>query len=128
MPSPNLTLPAGTQVVTKNAIWGETGQVVCPAGAVGIIIASPADHHNPYLVRFNNGFEAGLLRHQLIIRKHFQQNGVERAGQAALAVINLNDHIIYRCVVGSRAYGLDDESSDTDLHHLPPCSSLFRLC
>lgn len=28
--------------------------------------------------------------------------------------LNLFDHVIYRCIVGSRAYGLDDADSDTD--------------
>jgi len=101
--------------VIRNAIWDESGQVICPAGAVGIILTSPSDHRSPYRVRFNNGYEAGLFRHQILVRKHFQQDGIQRAGQAALAQINLYDRIIYRCVVGSRAYGLDDDSSDTDL-------------
>jgi len=58
MPSPNLTLPAGTQVVTKY--------------------------------------------------------GIRRAEQAALAVVNLYENIIYRYAVVWDAYRLGNEVSDTD--------------
>jgi predicted nucleotidyltransferase len=47
------------------------------------------------------------------IRKHFQKAGLE-ALEDVLEELNLFDYVIYRCIVGSRAYGLDDEDSDTD--------------
>ena len=36
--------------------------------------------------------------------------------------IDLSEYIIYRCIVGSRAYGLDEEESDIDRRgiYLPP--------
>jgi uncharacterized protein len=39
------------------------------------------------------------------------------------------DHIVYRCVIGSRAYGLDTESSDTDRRgfFLPPADVFWSL-
>ena len=38
-------------------------------------------------------------------------------------------HIIYRCVIGSRAYGLDDADSDTDRRgiYLPPADLHWSL-
>nr|WP_228056674.1 nucleotidyltransferase domain-containing protein [Microcoleus sp. LEGE 07076] len=37
-----------------------------------------------------------------------------QSGGDFLAEYNLYDSVIYRCIVGSRAYGLDNEQSDTD--------------
>ena len=42
---------------------------------------------------------------------------------------SLFDRVIYRCVIGSRAYGLDDEESDTDYRgiYLPPADLHWSL-
>lgn len=54
-------------------------------------------------------------------------------GKAALcdplADFNLLDGVIYRCVVGSRAYGLDEDASDTDRRgiYLPPAELHWSL-
>jgi predicted nucleotidyltransferase len=42
---------------------------------------------------------------------------------------NMRPFIIYRCVIGSRAYGLQTESSDTDLRgcYLPPARMTWSL-
>jgi uncharacterized protein len=42
---------------------------------------------------------------------------------------NLNDYVIYRCIVGSKAFGLDDENSDTDYRgiYLPPAELHWSL-
>lgn len=42
---------------------------------------------------------------------------------------DLRDHIIYRCVIGSRAYGLEHEGSDTDRRgfYLPPAHLHWSL-
>lgn len=39
------------------------------------------------------------------------------------------DHVVYRCVIGSRAYGLATETSDTDRRgfFLPPADAFFSL-
>lgn len=39
------------------------------------------------------------------------------------------DHIVYRCIIGSRAYGLDTETSDTDRRgfFLPPADVFWSL-
>jgi predicted nucleotidyltransferase len=51
------------------------------------------------------------------------------SGADPLAEYNLFDHVIYRCVVGSRAYGLDDDASDTDRRgvYLPPAEMHWSL-
>lgn len=43
--------------------------------------------------------------------------------------MNLFNHVIYRCIIGSRAYGLEDEQSDTDYRgfYLPPADLHWSL-
>src|SRR4051812_35206236 len=105
-------ISAGTQIVARIEIRGPNNSLVHPRGAVGVITRTPAGTENHYLVRFPDGFEASLTRDQLEVLKHFK----DRLGNADnLAGFELEDFIIYRCIVGSRAYGLDTDASDTDL-------------
>lgn len=125
MPSPQLILPAGTQVVALVEPRGADGKPVHPRGAVGVVTQAPSDYWHSYRVRFPDGFEATLKRQELAILSRYKAGEVGRdAGEIVgpLAEYDLYDHVIYRCVVGSRAYGLDDEHSDTDRRgvYLPP--------
>lgn len=124
-----LTLPAGTQIVTRVQICNAAGEIICPKGAVGVIVASPPDQRSPYRVQFNNQVEADVFRAQLSVRKHFQRDGVSRYGQAMLAQVDLYQYVIYRCITGSRAYGLDNDASDTDFRgiYLPPAELHWAL-
>lgn len=120
----DLPLPVDTQVVTRAEARGPGGALVCPRGAVGVVVAAPAEAGGAYWVRFPDGGEAQLQRRDLAIRKHFQRAGLRRGDDA-----DLYRHVIYRCVVGSRAYGLDDAGSDTDLRgiYLPPADMHWSL-
>jgi uncharacterized protein len=84
------------------------GSVVRPRGAVGVII----DTCHAYRVRFAHGAEASVRRSELSIRKHFQRDGLVPAD--ALDERDFESYIIYCCIIGSRAYGLNDDASDTD--------------
>ena len=64
-----------------------------------------------FLVRFPDGFEKSLARGQFEVLKHFKDRLGGHGGWRDFA---LEDSLIYRCVVGSRAYGLDHDESDTD--------------
>ena len=125
--NPKLVLPVGTQLVTRVAIVGPDGAEQCPRGAVGVVAAAPDDSHSSYLVRFTNGVEAALVRHELSIRKHAQRDVLRP--EAGYRVDALYEHVIYRCVVGSRAYGLDEPGSDTDRRgtYLPPSDLHWSL-
>lgn len=116
--NPHLILPIGTQVVSRVERASSDGQIICPKGAVGRIVHAPTDNSHTYQVELPDGQQVGLHRHELSIRKDYQQ--VEQSD--FLADYELRDYIIYRCIVGSRAYGLDDEHSDTDRRgiYLPP--------
>src|SRR5262245_46250718 len=121
-------LPTGTQVVTRVEIKDAAGQVLCPRGAVGEIIKSPDDGSHSYRVRFVNGVEVALHRHEISIRKQYQQAAAQPGGDI-LAEFDLYDFVIYRCVVGSRAFGLAGDDSDTDRRgiYLPPADLQWSL-
>lgn len=119
--NPHLILPVGTQVVTRVAAKNSAGETLCVQGAVAVIVKAPTDDSHAYRVRLPNDREVTLRRHEFSIRKHFQKEGLQLS-EDLLTELNLYDHVIYRCVVGSRAFGLDDENSDIDRRgiYLPP--------
>jgi predicted nucleotidyltransferase len=124
----NLILSAGTQVVSRIAVRATSGAIDCPQGAVGTIVSSPTDNSHVYEIELPNGTRIRLQRHEFTIRKHYQREGLQFT-QNQLADYNLYDAVIYRCVVGSRAYGLDHAQSDTDLRgiYLPPAALQWSL-
>jgi hypothetical protein len=95
---------------------------------VGVVVKAPTDNSHAYRVGLPNGVEVTLRRDEFSIRKHFQKEGLQQA-ESELAELNLYDHVIYRCIVGSRAYGLDDANSDTDRRgiYLPPAQLHWSL-
>src|SRR6266516_1716194 len=108
---------AGTQVVSLVEVRGTNNSLVHPRGAVGVVTRTPTGEQNEFLVRFPDGFEASLTRDKLEVLKHFKDrlgNSAQSNGVHAQPAFELEQFIIYRCVVGSRAYGLDHDDSDTD--------------
>ncbi len=134
---------AGTQIVSLIAIHGPNHSLVHPRGAVGIVTRTPAVAGEKFLVRFPDGFEAALAADQLEVLKHFKDRlgrsaGSLPAGSGGIlpptdgagspanphagsvrhdspdSGFDLEQFVIYRCVVGSGAYGLDTDASDTD--------------
>lgn len=124
----HLILPAGTQVVTRVEVKGGDAQILAPRGAVGEIVKAPDDGSHSYRVRFANGAEAALRRHEMTIRKQYQQEEAQPK-EDLLAEYDLYDFVIYRCVVGSRAFGLAGDDSDTDRRgvYLPPADLQWSL-
>jgi predicted nucleotidyltransferase len=116
-------ISAGTQVVSLVEVRGTNDSLVHPRGAVGVVTRTPAGEENHFLVRFPDGFEASLEREQLEVLKHFKERLGARSEEdhpdtSALTSsptgFELENFVIYRCVVGSRAYGLETDESDTD--------------
>lgn len=119
----NLILPVGTQVVLRREAASGA-----PAGSVGRVVAAPTDHTHAYRVRLVDGSELSLNRADLSIRKHLQTETLaELAG--VLRDHSLDEHVMLRAVVGSRAYGLDGEGSDVDRRgvYLPPAELHWSL-
>lgn len=119
-------LPVGTQVTTRVELGH--GADVRPANSVGVVVEAPAAGSELYRVRFADGGEAVLPRGDLAIRKHLQREGLDGM-RAAARDEDLYRYVILRCVVGSRAYGLDQEGSDTDRRgiYLPPADIHWSL-
>ena len=95
-------------------IRGPNNSLVHPRGAVGIVTRTPAVTGENYLVRFPDGFESTLARDQFEILKHFKERLGAPADTSTDPAFDLEPFVIYRCVVGSRAYGLETDASDTD--------------
>ncbi len=104
-------ISAGTQIVVAHEVPGSNASPLHPRGAVGIVVRTPAGAETHYLVRFPDGFETSLERDEFEVLKHFK----DRLPAGAAEEFSLERCVIYRCVVGSRAYGLETEDSDTDL-------------
>lgn len=126
--NPHLIVPVGTQVVTLVEVKGRAGGRVCPHGTVGEVIAAPQDNFHSYYVRFPDGTEAALRRAEFAVRKHHQA-GTLLQPEDHLSKFDLNDYVIYSCIVGSRAYGLDEDASDVDRRgvYLPPAEMQWSL-
>jgi predicted nucleotidyltransferase len=125
------SLPIGTQVVALVSGKGPRGDEVCPQGSVGVIVGPAEKPADSYQVRLTDGSVVIFSRESLAIRKHYQLDTAHQ-GRAQRTEPDLNQYIIYRCVVGSRAFGLDEETSDFDRRgvFLPPTHlqwSLFGL-
>src|SRR5438552_15199399 len=113
---------AGTQVVSLVEVRGTNNSLVHPRGAVGVVTRTPTGDQNQFLVRFPDGFEASFTRDKLEVLKHFKDHfgevgrvtpcapGFPAGSQdTPSAAFELEQLIIYRCIVGSRAYGLDHD-------------------
>jgi len=142
MPHQPDNIPAGTQVVAQIEVRGTNNSLVHPRGAVGIVTRTPAVAGEKSIIRFPDGFETSFERSQFEVLKHFKDrlNEVGRitpcapdSADGSLGTANptfdLESFIIYRCVVGSRAYGLETDESDTDLRgiYLAPADLQWSL-
>lgn len=103
-------LPVGTQVVLRAALTDGAGAVV-QRGATGRVVG--LDGAGRHLVRTADGREVSCLRWQVSLRKaHQHELGIGRRQLDEAALVT--EHTIYAAVVGSRAFGLATDESDTD--------------
>jgi len=126
--NPHLILPIGTQIVTLVEIRNNEGQAVRRCGAVGKIIKSPTDNLHAYVIHFSDGGQAALHRQEIAIRKHLQNVTFDRP-ESLSDDRDLYQFVIYKCVIGSRAYGLDVDDSDIDRRgiYLPSANLQWSL-
>jgi predicted nucleotidyltransferase len=71
----------------------------------------PAEPRGNYRVRLPDGGEALLARKDFQVRRELAKSVGLARGQSQADLYN---YVIYRCVIGSRAYGLDHDASDVD--------------
>ena len=127
----HLILSPGTRIVTRNDANRIGGGQLIPVGAVAVITASPDDGKHAYKVRCNDGAEAMLRRNKFSILKEFKND--EAVGRDSVRADSDFQHwqpfIIYRCVVGSQAFGLSGDDSDVDRRgiYLPPADLHWSL-
>ena len=91
---------------------------------MGIVVHTPSSAEHTYCVRFPDGLVESFRRNDLTIFKHAQ---AEIPGGPDST--DFYKFVIYRCIVGSTAYGLDREGSDTDRRgfYLPPAALEWSL-
>jgi uncharacterized protein len=119
-------LPVGTQIVILAPVTGPGAEPAGPPGAVGVIVARRDERS--YRIRFPDGGEATVQREEIAVRAHLQRAGLQH-DRSSSAQVNLYDHVIYRCVVGSQAYGLNEPGSDVDRRgiYVPPAELHWSL-
>lgn len=119
-------LPHGTTVVLLVEPRGPDGRPLYPRHCTGVIVASPADPDHAYRVRLPRGEVLSLKRRDVEVLSVFQAGS---GRNDPLARHELSQYVIYRCVVGSRAYGLDHDASDIDRRgvYLPPARLHWSL-
>ena len=123
---PTFIIPAGSQVVLKrdHTLLDAAGSK--PRGSVGIVTESPVDNCYAYTIRFADETVTKAYFADLALRRR------EIEDYLVLTDTDLRPYIVYRCQVGSHAFGLAGEASDDDLRgiYLPPARlhwSLFKL-
>ena len=125
---PHLIYSVGTQVVALVDVLGPNGRVLHPCGSVGVVVHAPPDLDHPYRVRFPDGVEGALTRDQVTMLARYKEAGIGDATVSA-ARTDLYERVIYRCVIGSQAYGLAGDDSDVDRRgiYLPPAALHWSL-
>ncbi|MFZ5832752.1 MAG: DNA polymerase beta superfamily protein [Planctomycetota bacterium] len=123
---PGFTIPGGTQVVLKTAKVLEGGAEFKPPGSVGVVVQCPEKQSDPYVVRFADGQTVKAFFRELALRRREVEDELGEVAE------DLRPWIIYRCQVGSKAFGLATPESDDDVRgiYLPPARlhwSLRRL-
>lgn len=126
--NPNLIYSAGTQIVTLRNITADGGRILHPRGSVGVIVRAPGDLNHSYRVRFLDGVEEGLHAGDLTMLAQYQEGQIGDT-QVTAQRNDLFGRVIFRCVIGSRAYGLEGADSDTDYRgiYLPPADLHWSL-
>jgi uncharacterized protein len=125
---PNLIYSPGTQVVVLRPVQAAGGRITHPRGSVAVVLRSPGDLEHSYRVRFLDGSEESLRRDELMLLAQFKVGDIG-AAQLTAARHDLFSRVFLRCVIGSRAYGLESATSDTDLRgvYLPTADAHWSL-
>lgn len=123
-----LIVPVGTQIVLRSEVPKTNSIEAYPKGTIAEVTRPPADGYHAYRVRCPDGGELSLRRHDFSILKQMKAGPVGDSSLLATEY-DLRQYVVYECVVGSRAYGLDRKDSDTDRRgvYLPPADLQWSL-
>lgn len=122
--APNFLIPVGTQVVLRYDRRVPGTDTMKHAGTVGVVTEAPDTNDRPYLVRFLDGAAFRLKFGELLVRRN--DHSVEAT---ATAGPDVSAYVVFRVMLGSRAFGLATESSDEDRRgvFLPPAEWHWSL-
>ena len=128
---PGRMLPVGSQVVLTvqrpvTSASDESSPRHRKPGAVGVIRECPSRVDGLYLVEFANGETVQATFSELTLRRTEVDQLLRSRGED---MTWLPQTVIYRCIVGSRAYGLANEASDEDIRGIyqAPAERLWSL-
>ena len=123
---PRRIVPIGTKIVVSTPRGASDDAP--SAGAVGVVVAAPLDPFHAYRVRLVDGRECSLRRTEFAVLRELQADGLHPPGDAPPNV-SMDTQVIFRCVIGSRAYGLNHAASDVDVRgiYLPTAEAQWSL-
>ena len=107
-------------------IVGHSGTVIA-RGTVAVVVASPSKDRSDHRVRLPDGFEQAVDASALTTLVKFRDASTGSLDDERDS--NLLDFVVFQCVIGSRAYGLEHDDSDVDRRgfFLPPADLHWSL-
>ena len=128
-PEPSTVISPGTQVVLKFAKRIRGTATVKPAGSVAEVVEAPSSNRFAYAIRFADGQQARAKFGELAVRRRAVDGEIGGEGAIVTPGEDLRRWVVYRCAVGSRAFGLETEGSDEDIRgvYLPPADRTWSL-
>jgi predicted nucleotidyltransferase len=127
---PSSIISPGTQVVLRYAKRVPGTATEKPAGSVARVVESPSSNRFAYVLRFADGAVLRAKFAELAVRRREVEDEMEEGGGSLVTPgEDLRPFVVYRCTVGSRAFGLASEGSDEDIRgvYLPPADRNWSL-
>lgn len=117
-------LPVGTRIITVEEVKCRSSHAIKPKGSYAEIVFSPNEPTQLYSVRFNDGAEAKIRRSSFELYVQSKNGDLDRDVGISDNVTRYEQYNVYKCIIGSKAYGLANEDSDDDIRgvYLPPAS------
>ena len=109
--SPDFAIPPGTQVVVTKHQYDPSRNLTRKSGSVGVVVKCPPNNSEPYLVRFQDESEVLIHFESLTTRRR----EIDNILSPPIDHESFKEQIIYKCQVGSHAFGLAHENSDIDI-------------
>ena len=130
--NPNFIIPVGTQVVLRKdldvmgpAVDAAGERLFKKSGTVGVVLEAPLTNDYPYLVGFPDNAAVRAQKQDLSVRK----TDAPEDDLPVREIAAFEPYVIYKVRMGSKAFGLADETSDTDERgvYLPPADWHWSL-
>jgi predicted nucleotidyltransferase len=106
----------GTHVVVRTPEPTPGREPAKAPESVGVVVESPVTPQEPYSIQLSNGQTTTVYRSDFSLRRREVDDEIGHITE------DLTDYVIYRCQVGSKAFGLATDHSDDDIRgiYLPP--------